>query len=136
MEKPAVLLVDDNEATCTLLTALLCREFAVQVAHDGREAVETLRDRTYRAILLDVRMPQLDGFGVLEFLAAHRPYLLPQTIVLTASLSTDSLARLRNYPIGSLVTKPFEIETLLAAVRDAADASPSPSARSPFLPPN
>src|SRR6476659_559018 len=53
VEKPHVLLADDNEATCTLLTALLQREFEVAIATDGNEAIERLRTRRYAALLLD-----------------------------------------------------------------------------------
>src|SRR4051812_6256142 len=49
VEKPYVLLADDNEATCTLLTALLHRDFNVEAAFDGRETIERLRTRRYDA---------------------------------------------------------------------------------------
>src|SRR5436190_952284 len=76
VEKPRVLLADDNEATCTLITALLYRDFEVEVAIDGREAIEYLRTRKYAALLLDLRMPHTDGFAVLDFLKEHQPKML------------------------------------------------------------
>ena len=117
IEKPAVLLVDDNEATCTLVTAILQREYAVDVANEGNEALETIKTRNYAAILLDLRMPGLDGFGVLDALRKNNPDLLHRVIVVTASLAAKDMDRLKPYDVRGVVAKPFEVETLLNAVR-------------------
>jgi len=120
VEKPYVLLVDDNEATCTLVTALLQREFAVETATDGMEAVERLKTTNYAAILLDLRMPGLDGYGVLEFLKTTKPDVLRRVLILTASLTDKELSRVRQYDVCGIVAKPFEVETLLSAVKQCA----------------
>jgi CheY-like chemotaxis protein len=120
VEKPFVLLADDNEATCTLIKALLHREFEVDVATDGSEAIKKLKSRHYAAVLLDLVMPVTDGVGVLEFLAAERPELLPCTLVVTAAVSSRQLDRLRDYPIACVITKPFEVDQLLSAVKRVA----------------
>jgi len=120
IEKPYVLLVDDNEATCTLVTALLRRDFHVETVSDGSEAIENLKTRQYAAVLLDLRMPNIDGFGVLEFLKQHSPQTVRRTIILTASLTPNEIARARAYDIFCVVSKPFEVEVLLAAVKQCA----------------
>jgi CheY-like chemotaxis protein len=117
IEKPYVLIVDDNEATLTLVTALLQREFAVASAADGQDAIEKLRTKNFAAILLDLRMPIIDGFGVLEFLRREKPDALPTVIIVTASLTKAEVARVGEFPICGLIAKPFEIETLLSAVK-------------------
>jgi CheY-like chemotaxis protein len=119
-EKPRVLLVDDNEATCTLITALLQREFAVDVTSDGAEAIEKLRVNSYSAVLLDLRMPHTDGFAVLEFLKQNAPERLRTVLVVTASLTRGEIERARGYGVCGIVTKPFEVEILLAAVKECA----------------
>jgi CheY-like chemotaxis protein len=124
MEKAPVLLVDDNEATCTLITALLQREFAVDAVHDGLDAVEKLKINNYSAILLDLRMPHMDGYGVLDHLLAHRPALLRSVIILTASLAAKEMARVHAYDICAVVAKPFEVESLLALVKQCAGPEP------------
>ncbi len=121
MEKPSVLVADDNEATCTLIKALLQSEFAVDVVTDGAEAVETLKVRQYSAILLDLRMPVMDGYGVLEFLERNRPDLLPRVLVVTAALSPAEIGRVRGYPICGVIAKPFEVDALLSAVRQCVE---------------
>jgi|ERR1051325_9820968 CheY-like chemotaxis protein len=129
VEKPQVLLVDDNEATCTLVTALLQREFTVEVASDGTEALEHLKTKKYASILLDLRMPGLDGFGVLEFLQSTTPEAVSRVLVLTAALSERELARVKEFDVCGIVAKPFEVETLLGAVRSCAGMHEKPIGR-------
>ena len=117
IDKPFVLIVDDNEATLTLLTALLQREFTVDVAMDGQEAIEKLRTKNYAAALLDLRMPVIDGFSVLEFLNSEKPDMLPRVVVVTAALTKSETSRVAKFPICGIVPKPFEVEHLLAAVK-------------------
>lgn len=123
MEKPLVLVADDNEATCTLITALLQREFAVDVASDGAEAVEKLKRTQYGAILLDLRMPVLDGYSVLDHLRAERPELLRRVLIVTASLAPREMQRVREYDVCGVIGKPFEVETLFTAVQQCAGTS-------------
>src|SRR5947208_2669417 len=117
IEKPFVLLVDDNEATCTLITAVLQRDFAVDVASDGSEAMERLRTNHYAAILLDLRMPQPDGFAVLQFLKEQSPRLLRTVLVVTASLTQAEIARAKAFDICGVIAKPFDVDLLLDAVK-------------------
>ena len=123
MEKPRVLLADDNEPTCTLIVALLRNEFIVDVVHDGQDAIERLKSRRYAAVLLDVLMPGTDGFGVLDFLVSERPEVLPRVLAVTASLSARTQQRLGTYPICKVVAKPFDIEILQSLVRNCADTT-------------
>ena len=121
IEKPYVLFVDDNEATCTLVTALLHRDFEVEAVTDAREAIENLRTRHYAAILLDLRMPNVDGFAVLDFLKEHSPEAIKRVLIVTASVRDTDLARARDYDIHGVILKPFEVETLLATVKRCAN---------------
>jgi CheY-like chemotaxis protein len=122
VEKPYVLLADDNEATCTLLTALLHRDFNVEAAFDGKETIERLRTRRYSVLLLDLRMPEADGFAVLDFLKENQPDMLSRVLVVTAAVSARDLQRAASYGLCGVVTKPFEVETLLATVKKCASS--------------
>ena len=125
-EKSFVLLVDDNEATGTLVTAILHRDFNVEIATDGMEAIDRLKTGNYAAVLLDLRMPQLDGYGVLDFIKSERADLLGRTLVLTAALNDRELQRVKQFDVFGIMAKPFDIETLLAAVRSCAGGSSNP----------
>jgi CheY-like chemotaxis protein len=126
LEKPLVLVADDNEATCTLIAAVLRNDFVCEVARDGTEAIEKLRRRPYDALLLDVLMPGVDGYAVLDHLMEKEPRLLSRVVVVTASLSPRELGRLRDYPIARIIAKPFEVDVLLDTVKEIARPSAMP----------
>jgi|SRR5260370_39428382 len=118
IEKAPVLLVDDNEATRTLIIALLQREFRVDSVSDGIEAIEKLRTNQYAAVVLDLRMPHQDGFGVLDFLQTNSPDRLRTVLVVTALLSKNEIERAKAFGICGIITKPFDVDELLRAVKD------------------
>lgn len=120
MEKPRVLLADDNEATCTLIVALLRNEFDVDVVGNGQEAIERLRSRQYAAVLLDLLMPNVDGYAVLDFLRCEKPELLQRVLIVTASLSARAMERVSGYEVCRVVPKPFDVEVLQNLVRHCA----------------
>jgi CheY-like chemotaxis protein len=120
IEKPYVLLVDDNEATAALITALLQREFALETATDGFAAIEQLKTRNYAAILLDLRMPHMDGFGVLDHLREHSPDTVKRVLIVSAALGMREVDRLRDYDVCGVIRKPFEVEVLLDSVKKCA----------------
>ena len=133
MEKPFVLLADDNEATCTLIQALLQNEFVVDIASDGHEAIEKMKSRQYAAILLDLLMPGVDGYAVLDHLVAERPDLLRRVLVVTASLATREMQRLRAYTVCGVLAKPFELDALQNAVRQCAGTGGEPFLGTPLF---
>src|SRR5690349_16816567 len=120
MDKPSVLLVDDNDATCTLVTAVLQRDFSTEVCTEGNEALDKLKAGNYAAIVLDLRMPPPDGYEVMDALMKNRPEMLKRTIIVSAALSPREAQRLKNYPVADVIAKPFDVEELLAAVKKCA----------------
>lgn len=64
--KPAVLVTDDNEANRAAFSSILERDYRVTVAASGAEAVRLAATRDFTVILLDVRMPLMDGFETAE----------------------------------------------------------------------
>ncbi len=133
MEKPFVLVADDNEATCTLITALLQGDFVVDVASDGGEAIEKLKSRQYAAILLDLLMPIVDGYAVLDFLHEQRPDVLPHVLVVTASVSQRHIERVKEYGVFGVMAKPFEVEALHATVHRVAGNRNAAPLRGPLI---
>lgn len=126
MERARVLLVDDNEATLTLLRAIFQRQYTVEMATGGADAIDKLKVNQYAAVLLDLRMPVVDGFSVLEFLRSHNPEVLRRVIVLTASLTRGDMARVAAFERCRVIPKPFEIDELAEAVRQCAEEPSGP----------
>jgi CheY-like chemotaxis protein len=120
MESKRVLLVDDNDATCALIAAVLHKDFAVESVSDGAEAIERIRTQSYSAILLDLKMPGIDGYGVLDFIAANQPTLMRNVLVVTAALTEREMSRASAYDICGIIRKPFDVEALLTTVKQCA----------------
>ncbi len=120
--KPAcsVMVVDDDPEIRDLVADILdFGGFGVHVAANGQEALDLLGRQTVGVILLDMRMPVLDGWGFAKALRARG--LTPQVIVMTAA--QDSNAWAQEIGAASCLPKPFETEHLLSEVRRACRAA-------------
>ena len=114
---PTVLVADDDEDLCALLrTNLEADGFVVLVAGDGRRALEIIESENPDVVLLDIMMPVLDGYGVLERLSKN-PHDRTKVILITAKASSHD--RLQGWELGAdeYVTKPFDLTSLLKRVR-------------------
>lgn len=109
-----VLVVDDDDAIRALLMTILRRRgLAVDVARNGAEALERLDRCRYAVMLLDMMMPIVNGWEVLDHLAQRDVSQRPVTIVLTAGTEPRDLnAEL----VAGSVRKPFDVELLLDSV--------------------
>ena len=120
MDKPFVLVADDDEATRTLLKALLHRDFIVDTANDGMDAIASLKRRPYAVIVVDLLMPVADGYAVLDHLRESQAELLERVVVLTASIGHRHMDRITSYAVGKVLAKPFEVDEFLAVIRECA----------------
>ncbi|HET7747486.1 MAG TPA: response regulator, partial [Vicinamibacteria bacterium] len=116
--EPVVLIVDDEQDTAEMLRDTLRHEgFHTMVAHDGRQAMEVVARKRPHLVVLDLMMPEMDGFAVLQALHADPATARIPVLVLTARGSEDD--RRRGLALGarSYMSKPFEVRALLAEVR-------------------
>jgi two-component system cell cycle response regulator CpdR len=110
-----VLVVDDDQALRGLFTTLLTRKgFTVDTANDGRIAYSQLQRHTYSVILLDLMMPDVNGFELLEKLGRDSPTLLDRVIVITGA-SQRSIESLDTSRVWGLIRKPFDIDQLVSS---------------------
>lgn len=110
-----ILVVDDELDIAEAVRAVLEAEgYSVETASDGNQCLEVLRRQQPDLLLLDVMMPGLDGFGVLERLQTER---LAVPVVMMSAIRPDS--RLSQYSIQAFLKKPFHLETLLDTVSGA-----------------
>ena len=117
-----VLAVDDNATNRRLLEAILTTwGVALTIVADGRSALAALEKaraagRTFRLVLLDARMPDIDGFAVAERIR-REPALAGVTVMLlTSDVMNGDLARCRTLGIARHLVKPFTPSELLNAV--------------------
>ncbi len=120
---PAILVVDDNEDNCYTLTRRLKRQGYdnVATAGHGRQALELLAARPFDLVLLDVMMPDMDGYEVLETMKAD-PALRDIPVVMISALDEmDSVARCIELGAEDYLAKPFDPTLLRDRVRDCLE---------------
>jgi adenylate cyclase len=113
---PALLVVDDNEDNLYTLTQRLRREGyqRLSTARDGHQALELLRSRPFDLVLLDVMMPELNGYQVLEALKAEEQLRYVPVIMISAVDELESVIRCIELGAADYLPKPFN-PTLLRA---------------------
>jgi two-component system KDP operon response regulator KdpE len=112
-----VLAVDDDPAILrTLSINLRARDYEVEVAADGRSALQIVAERMPDLVLLDLGLPDLDGVAVLTQL---RSFCTVPIVVLSARHESDDKVEALDLGADDYVTKPFGMEELLARVRAA-----------------
>jgi len=127
-QTPRLLVVDDDKAIRSLLTAVLSRKgYSVETARNGEEALEVIAIKTFEAIILDLMMPKVDGFEVIEHLARTAPEQLKRGD-LTAVASKD-LRKLDGSRVFRVLRKPFDLDELLSAVTDCIEGKAAQDAR-------
>jgi DNA-binding response OmpR family regulator len=122
--KPVALVVDDDTALQGLFNTLLGKNgFSVDRALNGRQAFECIRRGNYSVILLDLMMPEVSGFELLERLQRESPSLLRRVIVITGA-AQRVVDELDASTVWGLVRKPFDVNDLLSSARACADGAP------------
>lgn len=118
IEHPLILIVDDNAHNIQLLGKILSGEgYTLGVAENGKAALAFIEDCQPDLILLDIMMPEMDGYEVCEILKSDTRTKHIPIIFLTAKADEDSIVR--GFKAGAIdyVTKPFNSSELLARVK-------------------
>lgn len=112
-----VLVADDEEPIRRLVVRMLVRAgFDAVEATDGQDAIDQLDAGLFDALVLDLMMPRVDGFGVVNHLIETQPGMMEKTVVITAF--PRSAARERLHHLCSIVSKPFENSELVQLVQE------------------
>jgi len=111
----SLLVVDDNEANRDVLSRRLQRQgYTVSTANNGRQALEMLRADTFDLVLLDIMMPEMDGYEVLRNLKSEEVLSHIPIIMISALSELDSVVRCIEMGAEDYLPKPFN-PTLLKA---------------------
>ncbi|TMA10445.1 MAG: response regulator [Deltaproteobacteria bacterium] len=119
-----IFVVEDDREFCELYQMTLGTEgYQTSFAHTGREALEKIPAERPDLVIMDVMMPEIDGYEVCRRLRALPAFVLTPIIILTA-LSTDE-AKIKGYDVGAddYITKPVSIKVLTARVRSILERS-------------
>jgi CheY-like chemotaxis protein len=115
-ENKRILVVDDESILRVTLTAELKKEgYTVSSAGDGDIAIEMLQTEYFDLILLDIKMPNVDGYEVLRFVKQKHP--TTKVIVLTGYGDLRNALDSKGLGADSFVVKPYEFADLLSTIQ-------------------
>jgi signal transduction histidine kinase/AmiR/NasT family two-component response regulator len=123
---PHVLIVDDN-ATNRVVAQALCEMFGCtsETAEDGLEAMEAVQARPFDLILMDIKMPRMDGVQATQAIRAlSGPESAIPIVALTANADPDDARHYLSIGMASVVEKPIKPERLRMAMNAAMSAQP------------
>lgn len=110
-----ILIVEDEVQLARLMELELDHEgYAVKVSHNGREALELLKEEEFDLVLLDIMLPEMDG---IEVCGRLRKFSDIPVIMVTAKDAVPEKVEALDTGADDYITKPFAIEELLARIR-------------------
>ena len=115
-----VMIVDDEEGVCEILRKMLVKEgYHVQTALRGREALDLMKKDPVHVVLLDIKMPEMDGIEVLRNFRKIDPDMV--VIILTAYGTLETAREALKLGAYDYITKPFDNDFVKAMVREGLE---------------
>jgi DNA-binding NtrC family response regulator len=114
-DKSRILVVDDEDALRSVLSnELTGAGYEVATAADGDEAISTVQNKKFDLVLLDIKMPRVDGFAVLKFIKKGYPAL--KVIMLTGFADLKNAIESKKHGAEDFVSKPYDLVDLLTTI--------------------
>ncbi len=116
-----VLIIDDNEQITKMISSFLdMSNHDCTVVNDGKEGLELIKTKQYDSIVLDLAMPEFDGYEILDTVQREDPSQLSKIIILTASsIPIETIRKFKELGVSSCLQKPVDIDQLLSRITDA-----------------
>ncbi|TVP67066.1 MAG: response regulator [Leptolyngbya sp. LCM1.Bin17] len=113
-----ILIIDDEPDLSEIVKlAIDCfTDWQTDVAYTGEEGIKLAATKPYAAILLDISMPDIDGFEVFEKLRSHPRTQSAPIILLTAKVQPNDRLRFSSMNVAGIITKPFASETIATEI--------------------
>ena len=114
----SILVVDDEPKNIQLLGSLLEEHnYEIEFAMNGKECLEWLNSKPFDLVLLDIMMPEMDGYEVCEKIKSDTAKKHIPVIFLTAKSETDDIVKAFEVGCSDFITKPFKTPELLARIK-------------------
>lgn len=114
-----ILIVDDSSIVRNYLQKILSNDYSIELATDGQDAINQLAEvngpEDLSLILLDLMMPNIDGFGVLEYLTGRN--LKIPVVVISGDNSQETIVKAFNYKVADMIEKPFDAKTIMTKIQ-------------------
>jgi len=118
-EKPTILAIDDDLDLLETYKSVLAKKFNVLTAPSGGEALKIVKTTSIQAVLLDIRMPKMDGIKVLEQIKQEDQNI--EVIMVTASKDLNTAIEAMKLGAYDYVIKPFDVKELIALIEKALE---------------
>ena len=114
---PAILIVDDNQVNALILSTMLRKQGYAEVALSGAEGVAMTMRRPARLILMDLQMPQLDGFAAAAAIRRACNGATPAMVAVTANAGREVAAACEDAGFAGVLAKPVDYATVRRCLR-------------------
>jgi CheY-like chemotaxis protein len=111
---------DDPSIRSLLVTALRRRKVQLATATNGQEALQELQRQEWLVLVLDLMMPVVNGWEVIDWLAAH-PERKPRTVIVVSAADRALLQSLDPSVVNAVIFKPFDVTQLTAYVKASCE---------------
>jgi DNA-binding response OmpR family regulator len=108
------LIVEDDPAIRRLVGKLLQRRgIDIDIANDGKQAIEKIRGGAYSVLILDLMVPEVNGFEIIDFVKQNR---ITTPVVVVSAVSHQALTKLDRDVVKLVISKPFDVEEFTTAI--------------------
>ena len=107
-----VLIIEDDKILSDTIKQCICKEYNVDQRYDGYEGYMMAKEGIYDLIILDLMLPEMNGYGILKKLRENKVYT--PVLILTAKDGIEDKIKGFNYGADDYLVKPFEREELIA----------------------
>ena len=112
-----ILIVEDNELNMKLFFDILTyQNYNVQKVFDGLSAYKKIKENNFDLVILDIQLPKLDGFSLIEKLKKEN-IILPSIIIVSACAMDLDKQKAKSYGINDYLTKPIDINNFIKTVK-------------------
>ena len=116
------LVVEDDPAIRKLVEKLLLRRgITIDTAHDGKEAIAKIESNGYSVIVLDLMLPEVNGYEVIAYIKSHK---LPVPVVVVSAVSQQALKNLDFDVVKVVISKPFDVHEFTSKIIEFCQAPP------------
>ena len=123
MSEKAILVVDDSNITRNLIDHVYKDKYKVLMANDGKAAMDIVdvMKESIVAILLDLNMPDVDGFEVLDYFMQNNILEEIPVCIITGEEAPEIIGKVKTYPVSAILLKPFSTDQIKTVVTKAME---------------
>ena len=116
MDKKKILICDDEEGVRESLNLILEKDYAISFASNGEEALNYIKKNPVDLLILDIKMPKVDGLEVLREIKSKKPDI--NIVIATGYQSTEMAQETIKFGVTHYITKPFDKENVLKTINN------------------